>query len=101
MLAFHFICAGPVLHYALQICIGPVCLPVWQLFPLLLLFLSRFWGWIKARVTGVQPPSTSTAAVSEDPADAEFKVKDAVDDVAFAALLESEELLVVDFHAAW
>ena len=31
------------------VCLGPVCIPIWGLLPVALLFLQKVWNWINGR----------------------------------------------------
>lgn len=53
------------------ICIGPVCIPVWQLFPVLLLVIHRCWDWIMLKLGF---PVAVPAAPAADKADKAGKV---------------------------
>ncbi|EDQ86412.1 uncharacterized protein MONBRDRAFT_28276 [Monosiga brevicollis MX1] len=52
------------------ICIGPICIPLWGLLPLIAAFLAPYWAKLKQWLGWTAPPETPTAATTATEGDA-------------------------------
>eukprot|EP01013_Petalomonas_cantuscygni_P034770 TRINITY_DN62738_c0_g1_i1.p1 TRINITY_DN62738_c0_g1~~TRINITY_DN62738_c0_g1_i1.p1 ORF type:complete len:222 (+),score=17.06 TRINITY_DN62738_c0_g1_i1:63-728(+) len=50
------------------ICLGPVCIPIWMLFPPALALFYRIWEWISVKILGRAPTQPPVSAASAAPA---------------------------------
>lgn len=102
------------------ICIGPVCIPVYQLFPVLLYFVYRGWDWLVAKVCGQKNQPQAQAAETGVQKAASDEANSLPDDINrsgltqrkarvikirdiehFNSLKNGAGVTVVDFSATW
>lgn len=93
----------------MMICMFGVCVPLYQLLPVLIALLTTQWAWIKQKLgmEAAAPVKQKVDAVEADDDDDEDvrddtrEVRVVEDDEEFQGLVKDEGYVLVDFQAAW
>ena len=81
-----------------QICIGPICIPVWGLLPFLGALFYSVRNWFLETVLGRSPAKNVT--LPERSKEGE-KVHHATNETNFNEFIRNHERVVLDFTATW
>jgi thioredoxin 1 len=96
------------------ICLGPICIPIWGLFPIVLVFLQKCWAkFVKGEKVNFFS-STSSSKSNDDGSNASSEITSLHGEKRYTGVIvpetsekyyeiikSSETLVVVDFTASW